>query len=218
MIQLVIFDLDGTLINTIDDLAASTNYALRQHGYPEHKRSEYRFFVGNGITRLIERSLPAEARQEAVIRQLREEFVAYYQKHKTDFSTPYPGIPELLDKLYHQGIQLAVASNKYQQGTTELIHYFFGQELFSVVSGQQEHIPTKPDPAIVNNILAQTGIPKSRTLYVGDSGVDMQTAANSGLTSVGVTWGFRPRQELEENGACYVADQPEEIWDQFFNP
>ena len=119
--KLVIFDLDGTLLNTIDDLAVSANYALRQHGYPEHELPAYRYFVGNGITKLIERALPEAERCEPAILQLREEFVGYYQRHKTDLTRPYPGIPELLSHLSAKGIQLAVASNKYHQGTVELL-------------------------------------------------------------------------------------------------
>lgn len=217
MIELIIFDLDGTLLDTLDDLAVSANYALRQHGYPEHELNAYRYFVGNGITKLIERALPEEARREDIILRLRKEFVTYYQRHKTDLSRPYPGITELLSQLRRQKIRLAVASNKYQQGTTELIDHFFERNLFSVVLGQRENIPVKPDPAIVFEILKQTGIKKSATLYVGDSGVDMQTARHSGLTSIGVTWGFRPRQELEENGACYLVDTPEEIKEKLTN-
>ncbi len=209
--RLIIFDLDGTLLNTIDDLAMSTNHALRQYGYPEHDLPAYRYFVGNGITKLIERALPEEARKENTITQLRTAFVTYYQKHKTDLTHPYPGIPELLHTLHRQGIRLAVASNKYQQGTVELIRHFFGNNLFSIVLGQRENVPVKPDPAIIEDILTFTAIPKSETLYVGDSDVDMQTARNSALTSIGVTWGFRPRRELEVNGANFIADSPEEI-------
>jgi len=212
MKKLLIFDLDGTLLNTIDDLAVSANYALRRSGYPEHPIEAYRFFVGNGITRLIERALPEEARQESTVLKLREIFVAYYQQHKTDFTRPYPGIPELLEYLHRQQIRMAVASNKYQQGTEELIHHFFGQSYFSIVLGQRENIPVKPDPTIVEEILNGTGITdRSRVLYIGDSGTDMQTARNSGITSVGVSWGFRSRQELEENGACHIVDRPEKI-------
>lgn len=209
--ELVIFDLDGTLLDTIDDLAVSANYALRLYGYPEHELKKYCFFVGNGITKLIERALPEKARQESTILQLRKVFVEYYQQHKTDLTHPYPGIPELLDDLKSAGIHLAVASNKYNQGTQELIRHYFGPDLFTVVLGQRDNIPVKPDPAIVNDILQQTGIAKANTLYIGDSGVDMQTANNSGLTSIGVTWGFRPRQELEANGARYIVDKPQQI-------
>lgn len=209
--RLVIFDLDGTLLNTIDDLAMSTNHALRQYGYPEHKLETYRYFVGNGITKLIERALPEEARQEENIINLRSAFVSYYQMHKTDLSKPYPGIPELLIQLQSQGILLAVASNKYQQGTSELVRHFFGNIQFAAVLGQRENIPVKPHPAIVKEILTLTDVPASAARYVGDSGVDMQTARNSGVTSIGVTWGFRPRQELESNGANLIVDLPLEI-------
>ena len=192
--KLVIFDLDGTLLNTIDDLAVSANYALRQHGYPEHELPAYRYFVGNGITKLIERALPEAERCEP-----------------TNLTRPYPGIPELLSHLSAKGIQLAVASNKYHQGTVELIRHYFGTDLFKVVLGQRGHIPAKPDPAIVYEILHLTGITPADALYIGDSGVDMQTARRSGITSIGVSWGFRPRQELTENGACHIVDRPEEI-------
>lgn len=211
MTRLVIFDLDGTLLNTIDDLAASTNYALHLHGYLVHKPKEYRFFVGNGITKLIERALPEEARRESVIMEVRKDFVAYYQQHKTDLTRPYPGIPELLQQLKAEGILLAVASNKYHQGTVELVEHYFGKDLFAVVLGQRENIPAKPDPTIVHEILRQTGIDEADTLYVGDSGVDMQTAANSQIRSIGVTWGFRPRRELEENGASRIVEEPKEV-------
>lgn len=211
MIRLIIFDLDGTLLHTLDDLAVATNYALHSSGYPEHERSEYRFFVGNGITKLIERALPEAARREAVITRLREAFVRYYQQHKTDLTRPYPGIPELLQELHTQGRMLAVASNKYQQGTAELVRHFFGNDLFQAVLGQREGIPAKPHPAIVEEILRQTGCSCQESLYVGDSGVDMQTARNSGLVSIGVTWGFRPRTELEANGACHLIDAPQAL-------
>lgn len=213
MIRFIIFDLDGTLLNTIGDLAASTNYVLRQHGFPEHPLSEYPFFVGNGITRLIERALPGGRRDESTISQLRGEFVDYYQQHKTDLTRPYPGIPELLGTLKQKGVSLAVASNKYHQGTVELIRHYFDSSLFSIVAGQQDGVPVKPNPAIVNNILAKANVQKAESLYIGDSGVDMQTAINSGLTGVGVTWGFRPRQELELNGAHYIVNHPNDILD-----
>ena len=209
--KLVIFDLDGTLLDSIDDLAASTNHALQLHGYPQHERAAYRYFVGNGVRKLIERALPEDARQADNINRLLQDFLAYYQTHKTVYTRPYQGIPETLAQLHTAGIQLAVASNKYHQGTLELIHHYFGEKLFSIVLGQREGIPVKPDPAIVHDILTQTALPASRTLYVGDSGVDMQTAINSRLTSIGVTWGFRPRTELEANSADYIINSPSEL-------
>lgn len=198
-------------MDTIDDLATSTNHALCRYGYPTHPLDVYPFFVGNGITKLIERALPEDARQPENVARLRTEFLEYYRTHKTDLSHPYPGIPELLHTLHAEGIRLAVASNKYHRGTVELIRHFFGDDLFAIVLGQRENIPIKPDPAIVHDILAATGISASDTIYVGDSGVDMQTARNSGIRSIGVTWGFRPVQELKENGADHIVDTPAEI-------
>lgn len=209
--KLVIFDLDGTLLNSIDDLAASTNHALQLHGYPQHERAAYRYFVGNGVRKLIERALPEDARQADNINRLLQDFLAYYQTHKTVYTRPYQGIPETLAQLHAAGIQLAVASNKYHQGTLELIRHYFGEKLFSIVLGQREGIPVKPDPTIIHDILTQTTLPANRTLYVGDSGVDMQTATNSRLTSIGVTWGFRPRTELEANSADYIINSPSEL-------
>ncbi len=210
-VQLVVFDLDGTLLNSIDDLATSANHALAHYGYPQHALSEYPFFVGNGITKLIERALPTEARTDEIIAKVREEFVRYYQAHKTDYTRVYPGIAELVEALHRTGCKLAVASNKYHRGTVELIHHYFGEQLFDVVLGQREDIPAKPDPSIVYEILEKTGVSPEHTLYVGDSGVDMQTAANCGITSIGVSWGFRPVEELKQNDACYIADEAADI-------
>ena len=156
--KLVIFDLDGTLLDSIDDLAASTNHALQLHGYPQHERAAYRYFVGNGVRKLIERALPEDARQADNINRLLQDFLAYYQTHKTVYTHPYQGIPETLAQLHAAGIQLAVASNKYHQGTLELIRHYFGEKLFSVVLGQREDIPVKPDPTIVHDILTQTAL------------------------------------------------------------
>lgn len=210
MIQLVIFDLDGTLLNSIDDIAISTNHALRKFGYPEHPREAYRHFVGSGITKLIEKALPATTKTSDTIFQVRTAFLEYYLQHPTDFTHPYSGIPELLKQLRQQGILLAVASNKFHQGTIELTHHFFGN-YFQVILGQKEGIPIKPDPTIVQQILQTTGISRHNTLYVGDTNVDMLTAKNSQVTSAGVTWGFRSRQELEEAGADLIVDYPEQL-------
>ncbi len=211
MKKLVIFDLDGTLLDTLCDLATSVNYALKEFGYEVHDDEKYRYFVGNGITKLIERALPQNARYEEKILQVKAEFVSYYQANKTQYTHPYPGICELLEELHHKGIILAVASNKFHEATEELIRYYFGNGTFDIVKGQRDDRPAKPDPAIVEEIVAMAGTNKEDVLYVGDSGVDMQTAKNSGVEAVGVTWGFRSRPELEENGADHIVDQPKEI-------
>lgn len=211
MKKLILFDLDGTLLNTLADLAQSTNYALEQNGFPIHPTEEYKFFVGNGINKLFERALPEGEKNEQNIRRIREVFISHYDLHNADRSHPYSGIPTLLNQLQQAGVLLAVASNKYQEATRKLIAHYFPTIAFTKVLGQREGIPAKPDPAIVKEILDQTGIRKEEALYVGDSGVDMQTALNSGVTACGVTWGFRPRTELACFHPAYVVDTPEEI-------
>lgn len=211
MKNLIIFDLDGTLLNTIADLAQSTNHALQTLGYPVHDVSAYRFMVGNGINKLFERALPDGEKTEENVQRVRREFIPYYDLHNADESRPYPGIPELLEALQAEGKQMAVASNKYQAATRKLITHYFPQISFAAVFGQREGVNVKPDPAIVDDILRITGTPREEVLYVGDSGVDMQTAINSGVTACGVTWGFRPRTELEAYHPAYIVDRAEEI-------
>ena len=211
MKKLVIFDLDGTLLNTIADLAHSTNYALNKLGYPTHEIEKYNFMVGNGIDKLFERALPEGEKSKENVLRVRKEFVPYYDIHNADDSRPYPGIPELLSYLQDAGIQITVASNKYQAATQKLIDHYFPEIHFTAVFGQREGIKVKPDPTVVFDILEVAKVTKEEVLYVGDSGVDMQTAVNSGVTSIGVTWGFRDREELLANGAQYIADEPYEI-------
>lgn len=207
MKKLIIFDLDGTLLNTIADLAQSTNHALQTLGYPIHEESAYNFMVGNGINKLFERALPEGEKTEENVLRVRREFIPYYNEHNTDKSRPYPGIPQLLKEMQEKGIQLAVASNKYQSATVKLIAHYFPTTPFIAVFGQREGIPVKPDPAIVNDILEIAQMKKEDVLYVGDSGVDMQTAANAGVTACGVTWGFRPRTELETYHPAHIVDE-----------
>ena len=211
MKKLVIFDLDGTLLNTIADLAQSTNYALAALGYPTHEEKEYNFMVGNGINKLFERALPEESRTEENVLRVRKEFVPYYDQHNADKSRPYPGITELLDELQAKGLQLAVASNKYQAATEKLIAHYFPNIRFTAVFGQREGVNVKPDPTVVYDIPEITQITKEDVLYVGDSGVDMQTAINAEVTSCGVTWGFRPRTELETFHPKYIVDKAKDI-------
>lgn len=210
-IHSLIFDLDGTLLNTIADLAHSTNYALEKSGFPTHAIEAYKYFVGNGINKLFERALPEGERTQENIARIRSAFLVYYDAHNADYTAPYPGIPELLSQLQADGMALAVASNKYQRATEKLVRQYFPDIRFAAVFGQREGIPTKPDPTVVRDVLQITGCTAEETLYVGDSGVDMQTAANGGLVSIGVTWGFRPRAELEECGARHIVDSPDEI-------
>lgn len=209
--QLVIFDLDGTLLDTVADLANATNQALERCGYPTHPIQAYYKFVGNGINKLFARALPAECRTEENVQRIRSLFIPYYNEHNADCSCPYSGIIDLLHELQEGGVQLAVASNKYHEATLKLVRHFFPHVTFAAIYGQREEVPVKPAPDIVFDILRDTGVPKEDTLYVGDSGVDMQTALNAGVESVGVAWGFRSEEELQENGAVHIVHQAEEI-------
>lgn len=211
MKRLVIFDLDGTLLNTIADLAHSTNYALNKSGFPTHEIEKYNFMVGNGINKLFERALPEGEKTEENILRIRKEFIPYYDVHNADDSLPYPGITDLLQYLQSSGIQIAVASNKYQSATQKLVAHYFPNIRFVAVFGQREGVNVKPDPTIIHDILDITHVAKKDVLYVGDSGVDMQTAIDAGVTACGVTWGFRPRTELEEFCPNHIVNNAEEI-------
>lgn len=214
MIKLVIFDLDGTLLNTLDDLADSCNYILEKYGFPIHPSDSYRYFVGNGIGKLIERAIPEDKRQSDFIEQLRKEFIAYYSLHAEDKTAPYEGIVTLLQDLRSHGIMLAVASNKFMAGTQSLVKEYFGNIDFVSVFGQREGIPVKPDPRIVFDIMEESGITnKEEILYVGDTATDMKTCTNAGIKGIGVLWGFRTEKELKENGATYFVSKPSEIFD-----
>lgn len=211
MKRLVIFDLDGTLLNTIADLSAATNYALQTCGFPVHDIDSYRYFVGNGITKLIERSLPEANRSKADIEKIRSLFISYYNEHNVDLSVPYPGIEHLLGKLQAEHVLLAVASNKYQEATSKLVKHYFPGIAFASVLGQRDGVPTKPDPRIVNEIIGTCNLTRKDTVYVGDSNVDMQTGKNAQVTTIGVSWGFRSCVELQAYHPDCIADKPCDI-------
>ncbi len=209
--MLVIFDLDGTLLNTIDDLAAAANHALSACGFPARSVEECRQFVGNGVAKLLERALPQGHKTPGNLAAMREAFFAYYDAHLTDKTRPYPGIKELLINLQARGIKLAVASNKYQRATERLVRHFFPQISFTAVLGQRENIPVKPHPQIVEDILTLAHETPAHTLYVGDSDVDMQTAQNAGVRACAVTWGFRSREVLTAYEPFALVDFPQDI-------
>ena len=212
-LKLVVFDLDGTLLNTLSDLAHSANYALENSGFPVHPIADYKYFIGNGINKLLERVLPENQRTEQDIARIKTLFLSYYDEHLADYTQPYENISELLETLLSKGLKIAVASNKYQKATERLIGRFFPDIPFAAVLGQREGVPVKPDPAIVFDILKIAGCAPEETVYIGDSAVDMLTAANSGVVSIGVTWGFRPQEELEAAEAGYIVASTNEILD-----
>lgn len=209
MKKLVIFDLDGTLLNTISDLGTACNYALREMGYPEHPLSTYNFMVGNGVRKLIERAQP-DADKETLDRLL-ELFKEYYDQHCTDQTKPYNGIPELLQQLTERGVAVAVATNKYSSAAKKIIRHYFPDIPFVAVMGQEEGRPVKPDPSVDFAILNAHPTPKAEVLHVGDSAVDIETARRACVESVGVTWGFRPVSELRKAYADHVVSRTSEI-------
>lgn len=205
----VIFDLDGTLLNTLGDLRAATNHALEVRGLPPHSMEEIRQFIGNGIRLLICRAMP-EGTPEAEIDAALDDFKAYYAAHIHDRTVPYDGIPQLLTALRKRGIKVAVLSNKIDSASQQLIEYFFPKKT-DVVFGEHVGVPRKPDPTSCRMVMQQLGVQPEQVLYVGDSGTDMQTAKNAGLYAVGVTWGFRSKEVLLEYGADILVHRPEQI-------
>lgn len=212
MKKLAIFDLDGTLLNTIGDLADAVDYVMRSRNLPEHTNAEYRQMVGGGIKRLVERALPEElSTNEQYVEECVTQFRRYYVDNIDRHTVPYEGMPELLRKLQSMGVKLAVASNKFQHGTDRLVAKFFGDIEFVAVEGNREGAPLKPDPAIIHNILRKAGIEGNDAVMIGDSGIDIRTAAAAGIDSIGVSWGFRFAEELYEAGATNVATTMEEL-------
>ena len=206
--RLAIFDLDGTLLDTIGDLAEACNHMLGLRGLGSHTREEYRAMVGNGILRLVERALPEELRSAEYVAEARRDFLAFYIDHIDCYSRPYDGIRKVLQTLQDEGWTLAVASNKFDAGTKKLIGSFFPEIHFKAIYGNREGFPLKPDAALVELIMEECGATADTTFMVGDSGVDIQTAKAAGVRSVGCSWGFRSRTELEECGADTIVDRP----------
>jgi len=209
--MLIIFDLDGTLLNSIQDLSNATNYALQTCGYPLRTTAECLQFVGSGVSKLLERALPQGKQTPEHIASLRPFFIHYYNTHFTDCTFPYPGMKQTLCALKARGHQLAVASNKYHAATQKTIAHFFPDISFAVVLGQRDGAPVKPNPAIVEEILKTTKTAKEECLYVGDSDVDMQTARNAGVKSCAALWGFRPREVLEAFTPDFLIERPEDL-------
>lgn len=203
----IIFDLDGTLLNTIDDWGYACNYALAKTGYPTFPIEAYPAKVGNGINNLIRRALPEAERTEENILRVREHFVPYYNAHNCDYTRPYDGITEVLATLKAQGHHLAVASNKYQTATEKIVNHFF-PELFDVILGEREGVERKPNPQIVFDIRKRL---PGEPLYIGDSLVDFETAKNAHVPFVACSWGFVAREKLVEAGIEHIIDGPEEI-------
>ena len=214
MKKAVIFDLDGTLADTIASITHCGNLALSRFGLPSFQEEDYKRFVGDGAAMLIRRALLAAGDGKlSHFDQVYEAYLKIFAEGCMYQVKPYDGIVPLLEKLKHLGVRIAVLSNKPDADSLRVVEELFGKGFFDFVQGQREDVPRKPDPAGVYRIMEHFGLPASDFLYVGDSGVDMQTAHNGGLTACGVTWGFRSRQELEDAGADHLADTPEALGD-----
>mgnify|MGYP002538763409 CR=1 FL=1 len=198
-------DLDGTLLNTIGDLAAAANHTLAEMGFAPHTEEEYKYMVGNGIPKLIERLTPEELRTEQVLADAYRDFDADYHDHMFDKTAPYPGMPELLAALHAKGVRLAVFSNKDDALARGVVAHYFDPSLFVQVRGAFADVPKKPAPEGTLALMEQIGADPAATLYVGDSNVDVATAKNAGLPCCGVLWGFRTQEELQQAGAEYLA-------------
>lgn len=209
----VIFDLDGTLLDTLEDLHLSTNHALRACGFPERSLAEVRRFVGNGIGMLIRRAVP-EGTSEAEVERCLAAFRSHYVLHCQDHTRLYPGIRPLLLELKRRGVAMAIVSNKLQAGVSELAHRFFGDTI-QVAIGEREGIARKPAPDMVFEAMRQLHVAPEDCLYVGDSDVDLATARNAGLPCISVLWGFRDREFLARHGATTFAARPDEILKSF---
>ena len=208
IIKAVIFDLDGTLVNTLDDIAAAMNYSLALHGLPVWDVDDYRYLVGNGARVLAKRAV--RDRQD-MLDQVHRAYQHQYETHSRVLSAPYPGIPQLLDELRARGIPCSVFSNKPDADTAGVISHYFPGYPFSVVRGQLDTVPLKPDPAGALAIAGSLGIPPANFAYLGDTGTDMTCAAAAGMQAFGVLWGFRGREELIETGARFLLDSPEDL-------
>lgn len=211
MIKTILFDLDGTLLNTLDDLADAGNWVCAQNGWPTHPVESFKHMVGNGIPKLVERFSPEAARTPEQLAETLRQFSARYDAHKEDKTAPYPGIPELLDELRAEGIQMAVFSNKADAFCGKIIEHYFGAGKFAAVRGSVPGVPVKPDPAGLYALMDTIGANASTTLFVGDSDVDIVTGHNAGLPAMGALWGFRGESELRAAGADCLAAVPHDI-------
>lgn len=213
-VKLCIFDLDGTLVNTIRDLGESVSYALEQMGLPTRTMQEYTDFVGNGTLLLVKRSLPDKlSGDEAAIAKAHELFSDYYSKHYADHSAVYSGMAETVAALKERGVKLCVLTNKPDRFAKEIISGLFDADSFDWVFGSRENVPKKPDPTAELEIMALEGVQKENTVHIGDSDVDVYTAHNAGIKCIGCTWGFRSEQSLEDAKADYIAHRPADILD-----
>lgn len=209
--EAVIFDLDGTLLDTLEDLGDSMNSVLKENGFPQHRSDNYSYFIGNGARKLVERALPEGHKDELSVNRYLVEWLAAYGQWWNVKTKPYVGIMDMLLKLRELRIPLAILSNKPHDDVLKLVAHYFDDSLFSSITGQKDHIPHKPSPDGAFLICEQFGVLPDKCIFVGDTSVDMETAKVAGMTAIGVSWGFRPVRELLESGADSIINKPEEL-------
>ena len=207
----IIFDLDGTLIDTLEDIGNAVNRVLTERAFPPHPMDAYRYFVGDGSAMLVRRALPVRARVEETITECFEAFLEEYGKTWKEKTRPYDGIPELLDALTEKRLKLAVLSNKPHELTKRCVSELLANWRFDAVLGQRDQVPKKPDPAGALEVAERLHVPPKQFLFIGDSAVDIKTAIGAAMFPVGVLWGFRPAEELKENGAQALVSRPQEV-------
>lgn len=212
MIKAVLFDLDGTLVNSLYDLAASCNFALESFGFPVHETEKYKYFVGNGMQNLIERILPEDKRDIDTHKKVFDVFFNHYSSHYADKTVPYDGIEEMLSDLKNKGYKVAVISNKAHSMAVEVVNKLL-PDTFDIVFGKQEGFPTKPDAALTLKLMSELCVKPEECVLIGDSGMDMAAAKNATCVGIGALWGFRTEDELRKNGADYIVSTPDEIPD-----
>ncbi len=210
MIKAVLFDLDGTIADTLTDLATAGNYALECFNLPTYETDQYKYFIGRGIPNLIKVIIPEDKFSQELFLSVKAKFFEYYELHSMDKTTRYNGMLEVVRQLKFNGIKTAVVTNKAQKNAEKIVYKLYG-DLFDAVIGQRDYIPVKPAPDMPKKALGILNVKNSECLFVGDSGVDCQTGVNIGAKSIGVTWGFRERAELMDNGANYIIDRPDQI-------
>ncbi len=212
MIKAVLFDLDGTIADTLSDLAAAGNFALKALNLPIHSMEQYKYFVGRGIPNLIKKIIPEDKYNDDLFLSVKSKFFEYYSVHSMDKTARYNGMLEVMRQLKFDGVKIAVVTNKAQKPAEKIVELLYG-DLFDAVVGQIDGVPVKPAPDMPNKALGILNVKNTECIFVGDSGVDCQTGVNLGAKSIGVTWGFRQRDELMENGAHYIIDRPDQLLD-----
>jgi phosphoglycolate phosphatase len=208
----VMFDLDGTLLDTLEDIADSANRVLTRRGYPAHSNDDYRYFVGDGVKMLVRRLLPEDARSDDIIEIMHQEFREEYGRNWKTKTKPYKGVPDMLDGLVERGLRLSVLSNKPDDFTKQCVNELLSEWTFEIVMGHHDRLPPKPDPAGAFQIADRLGIKPEEFLYLGDSSIDMETATAAGMYPVGVLWGFRSFDELKSSGARATIEKPQDVF------